>query len=678
MASRIGVDIGGTFTDFICYDEDGNKVIIDKIPTTPETPEKAVVEVIQRNLSKEQLSKVDFFLHGTTVGLNSLLERKGSKVGLLCTKGFRDILEIRRGDRDEMYNLFWQPAPPLVPRYLRLEVEERMMANGNVRTPINIDQLKKACHKLIEEEVSSVAIALINSYTNKDHEVVFEKTLREAGYKGQISLSYLVSGEYREYERTTTTVIDAFVKSRMSNYLNTLKKEMNAIGFNGGYLVTRSGSGSMTFDEAEDRPFETIMSGPVAGAEGAGELSRQLNNTNMVTADVGGTSFDTCLILEGRPQIQYEGTIVGLPVQSPWVDVRSIGAGGGSIAYLDDGGLLRSGPQSSGAVPGPACYNRGGMQPTTTDAAFYLGMLGEGKLASGLQLNKSLSEKALQSVGEKLNLDPIETAKGILKISSANMADAIREITIEQGIDPRELKLLAFGGAGPLMSNLIANELDIKEIIVPPYAGNFSAWGLLGADMLQMSARTKILKLSADSIKDCNNILEELFAELKARQKIDFATSDQIKEVALDMRWMGQEHTITLNLKDSGGKITIDENVLKEMFMDEYKKTFGSKLDTLVEIVSTRASVRVPLPRKSEGGSVLEDNISLSSSKIDCFSFNKNKNLEFDIISRSDIHNKKTGPIIIVESTAITYVDINYDVNLDGKNNLILTNREMD
>ena len=678
MASRIGVDIGGTFTDFICYDEDENKVIIDKIPTTPETPEKAVVEVIQRNLSKEQLSKVDFFLHGTTVGLNALLERKGSKVGLLCTKGFRDILEIRRGDRDEMYNLFWQPAPPLVPRYLRLEVEERMMANGNVRTPINIDQLKKACHKLIEEEVSSVAIALINSYTNKDHEVVFEKILREAGYQGQISLSYLVSGEYREYERTTTTVIDAFVKSRMSNYLNTLKKEMNAIGFNGGYLVTRSGSGSMTFDEAEDRPFETIMSGPVAGAEGAGELSRQLNNTNMVAADVGGTSFDTCLILEGRPQIQYEGTIVGLPVQSPWVDVRSIGAGGGSIAYLDDGGLLKSGPQSSGAVPGPACYNRGGTQPTTTDAAFYLGMLGEGKLASGLQLDKSLSEKALQSVGEKLNLDPLETAKGILKISSANMADAIREITIEQGIDPRELKLLAFGGAGPLMSNLIANELDIKEIIVPPYAGNFSAWGLLGADMLQMSARTKILKLSADSIKVCNNILKELFAELKARQKIDFAISDQIKEVALDMRWMGQEHTITLNLKDSGGKILIDENALKEMFMDEYEKTFGSKLDTLVEIVSTRASVRVPLPRKTEGGSVLEDSISLSSSKIDCFSFNKNKNLEFDIISRSDIHNKKTGPMIVVESTAITYVDINYDVNLDGKNNLILTNREMD
>ena len=398
MASRIGVDIGGTFTDFICYDEDGNKVIIDKIPTTPSTPEKAVIEVIKRNFSESQLNKVDFFLHGTTVGLNALLERKGSKVGLICTKGFRDILEIRRGDRDQMYNLFWQPAPPLVPRYLRLEVEERIMANGNIHKQINKEQLKEVCQKLINEKVSSIAIALINSYTNNVHEAFIEKTLRDLGFDGQISLSYKVSGEYREYERTTTTVIDAFVKSRMSNYLNTLKKELNAIGFKGGFLVTRSGSGSMTFDEAEDRPFETIMSGPVAGAEGAGELSRKLNNTNMVTADVGGTSFDTCLILNGRPQIQYEGTIVGLPVQSPWVDVRSIGAGGGSLAYLDEGGLLRSGPQSSGADPGPACYNRGGSEPTTTDAAFYLGMLGEGKLASGLELNKSLSEEALNSV----------------------------------------------------------------------------------------------------------------------------------------------------------------------------------------------------------------------------------------------------------------------------------------
>ena len=678
MASRIGVDIGGTFTDFIVYDESGNKVIIDKIPTTPQSPEKAVVEVIKRNLSRKELEKIDFFLHGTTVGLNSLLERKGSKVGLLCTKGFRDILEIRRGDRDEMYNLFWQPAPPLVPRFLRLEIEERLFANGNVHKKINTEQVKDACNKFIKEKVDSVAIAFINSYTNKDHEILASKILIESGFKGQISLSSMVSGEYREYERTTTTVIDAFVKTRMSNYLNSLKKNLNELGYKGTFLVTRSGSGSMTFDEAEDRPFETIMSGPVAGAEGAGELSRKLNNTNMVTADVGGTSFDTCLIINGRPQIQFEGKILGLPVQSPWVDVRSIGAGGGSIAYLDEGSLIRSGPQSAGAVPGPACYDKGGIQPTTTDAAFYLGMLGEGKLASGLQLNKSLAEKALNSVGSQIGMSAFDAAKGILKIGSANMADAIREITIEQGIDPRELKLLAFGGAGPLMSNLIANELDIKEIIVPPYSGNFSAWGLLGADLLQMNARTKILRLSDEAISECNDILKELFKELEQRQKIDFSTSSQIKEIALDMRWMGQEHTITLKLEDEkDGNISMDTETLKNKFMEEYQKTFGSKLDTIIEIVSTRASLRVQLPRKSESGKIDEVGIEVSNSQIECYSFTEDKKIQFDLVARSKIDSKVSGPLIIIESTAITYVDINYDVNKDSNGNLILVNREI-
>ncbi|MCH2542345.1 MAG: hydantoinase/oxoprolinase family protein [Alphaproteobacteria bacterium] len=678
MASRIGVDIGGTFTDFIVYDESGNKVIIDKIPTTPQSPEKAVVEVIKRNLSQKELEKIDFFLHGTTVGLNSLLERKGSKVGLLCTKGFRDILEIRRGDRDEMYNLFWQPPPPLVPRFLRLEIEERLFANGNVHKKINTEQVKDACNKFIKEKVDSVAIAFINSYTNKDHEILASKILIESGFKGQISLSSMVSGEYREYERTTTTVIDAFVKTRMSNYLNSLKKNLNELGYKGTFLVTRSGSGSMTFDEAEDRPFETIMSGPVAGAEGAGELSRKLNNTNMVTADVGGTSFDTCLIINGRPQIQFEGKILGLPVQSPWVDVRSIGAGGGSIAYLDEGGLIRSGPQSAGAVPGPACYDKGGIQPTTTDAAFYLGMLGEGKLASGLQLNKSLAEKALNSVGSQIGMSAFDAAKGILKIGSANMADAIREITIEQGIDPRELKLLAFGGAGPLMSNLIANELDIKEIIVPPYSGNFSAWGLLGADLLQMNARTKILRLSDEAISECNDILKELFKELEQRQKIDFSTSSQIKEIALDMRWMGQEHTITLKLEDEkDGNISMDTETLKNKFMEEYQKTFGSKLDTIIEIVSTRASLRVQLPRKSESGKIDEVGIEVSNSQIECYSFTEDKKIQFDLVARSKIDSKVSGPLIIIESTAITYVDINYDVDKDSNGNLILVNREI-
>ena len=678
MASRIGVDIGGTFTDFILYNEKDNSITIDKIPTTPEEPQKAVIEVVKRNLSSETIKDIEFFLHGTTVGLNALLERKGSKVGMLCTKGFRDVIEIRRGDRDEMYNLFWQPSEPLVPRYLRLELNERMFANGSIHTALNEEEVEKACKFFIEEEVSSIAVCLINAYANNEHEKKIEKLLRNFGFKGYISLSSVVSGEYREYERTTTTVIDSFVKARMSNYLNNLRDELKNIGFEGNFLVTRSGSGSMTFDEAEERPFETIMSGPVAGAEGAGELSRQKNNINMVTADVGGTSFDTCLILDGRPQIQFEGKIVGLPVQSPWVDVRSIGAGGGSIAYLDDGNLLRSGPRSSGAQPGPACYSRGGTEPTTTDAAFYLGMLGEGNLASGLKLNRDLAENALNSVGSKINLSAFDTAKGILKISSANMADAIREITIEQGIDPRELKLLAFGGAGPLMSNLIAKELDIKEIIIPPFSGNFSAWGLLGADLLQMTAQTKILRLNEKSINECNQILERLFKDLQERQKINFEILETIKEISLDMRWMGQEHTITLKLNNEKlGKITSSEDDIKKMFVSEYEKTFGSKLDTIIEIVSIRASLRVPLPRKTSRGLINEELSGSDQESIKCYSFDSDSIEEFKIIQRNKIEEEFSGPAIILESTAVTYVDKNYTVKKDNSDHLIITDTKI-
>ena len=678
MASRIGVDIGGTFTDFILYNEKDNSITIDKIPTTPEEPQKAVIEVVKRNLSSETIKDIEFFLHGTTVGLNALLERKGSKVGMLCTKGFRDVIEIRRGDRDEMYNLFWQPSEPLVPRYLRLELNERMFANGKIHTALNEEEVEKACKFFIEEEVSSIAVCLINAYANNEHEKKIEKLLRNFGFKGYVSLSSVVSGEYREYERTTTTVIDSFVKARMSNYLNNLRDELKNIGFEGNFLVTRSGSGSMTFDEAEERPFETIMSGPVAGAEGAGELSRQKNNINMVTADVGGTSFDTCLILDGRPQIQFEGKIVGLPVQSPWVDVRSIGAGGGSIAYLDDGNLLRSGPRSSGAQPGPACYSRGGTEPTTTDAAFYLGMLGEGNLASGLKLNRDLAENALNSVGSKINLSAFDTAKGILKISSANMADAIREITIEQGIDPRELKLLAFGGAGPLMSNLIAKELDIKEIIIPPFSGNFSAWGLLGADLLQMTAQTKILRLNEKSINECNQILERLFEDLQERQKINFEILETIKEISLDMRWMGQEHTITLKLNNEKlGKITSSEDDIKKMFVSEYEKTFGSKLDTIIEIVSIRASLRVPLPRKTSRGLINEELSGSDQESIKCYSFDSDSIEEFKIIQRNKIEEEFSGPAIILESTAVTYVDKNYIVKKDNSDHLIITDMKI-
>ncbi len=378
MATRIGVDIGGTFTDLVFYDEESGETVEGKVLTVPNAPEEGVVEAVSQHVPAEKLGRARFFLHGTTVGLNALLERRGAKVRLLTTEGFRDVLEIRRGDRAEMYNLFWKQPEPLVPRHRRLGVPERMMTTGVVYRPLEEAATLVAARQLMAEGVDSIAVCLLNAFANPAHELRIEAILRAAGFAGGISLSHRISGEFREYERTSTTVIDAFVRGRMANYLQRLDGRLREMGFAGTSLITRSGSGSMTFSEAEARPFETIMSGPVGGAHGAAELARVLNLDALITADVGGTSFDTALVLNGSPQILYEGNVDGMPVQTPWVDVRSIGSGGGSIAHVDIGGLMRVGPRSAGAVPGTAAYGRGGVEPAMTDAAAYLGMLGPG------------------------------------------------------------------------------------------------------------------------------------------------------------------------------------------------------------------------------------------------------------------------------------------------------------
>src|SRR5439155_4366491 len=351
-------------------------------------------------------------------------------------------------------------------------------------------------------------------------------------------LSHRVSGEYREYERTSTTVIDAYVRPRMTAYLARLEERLRDAGFTGALLVTRSGGGAMTFAEAERRPFETILSGPVAGAEGAAELARDLDLGDVISADVGGTSFDTCLITDGRPQVRYEGRVDGMPVQTPWIDVRSIGAGGGSIAFADVGGLLCGGPRSAGAEPGPAAYARGGTEPTVTDAALVLGMLGQGELAAGIRLDRELARGAIVPLAGEIGLPVEDVARGILTIANASMADTIREITAEQGQDPRQATLMAFGGAGPVFATLLAHELGIGRIVIPPYAGNFSAWGLLGADLTQALARTQILPLSDDGLAVARATLDDLFAQLEPR-------TGSSPEVRFDVRYVGQEHTLT-------------------------------------------------------------------------------------------------------------------------------------
>jgi len=679
MSSRLGVDVGGTFTDLIHYDEATQEIHVAKAPTTPSAPEEGILNAVGIGVTTEQLKQAELFLHGTTVGLNALLERRGAVVGLLATRGFRDVLEIRRGDRGDMYDLFWKPPAPLVPRRLRLPVTERLFADGSVHTPIVTDDVRAALEVFKAEGVTAVAVAFLHAYANGEHELAAAAALREAGFEGEISLSHQISGEYREYERTTTTVIDAFVRGRMARYLERLGEGLQSRGFDGSTLVTRSGGGSMTFEEAAERPFESIVSGPVAGAQGAAELATRLGYSQLITADVGGTSFDTCLIQDGRLPVLYQGEIVGLPVQTPWVDVRSIGAGGGSIAYVDRGGLLRVGPRSAGAVPGPACYARGGTEPTVTDAAVQLGMMGAGRLAGDLKLDREAATRALESVGAALGFSADEVARGVMRIAAANMAGAIREITVEQGIDPREAVLVPFGGAGPLFLSHLIDELELSTAVIPMYAGNFSAWGLLGADLTQTAARTRVTPLSDDGIAAANAVLSELFDQAQQRA-LGSLTAESRRETRLDMRYVGQEHTITVLLEGTSGQIDISAHELRARFEDEYEQTFALRMEEAVELVSLRAAIVTPLPRRNQAATPAAGagSVERELGTVSAYSFRAGKHVDFAVEQREAlvVGDSFSGPAILLEQTATSYIDIGLRADVHETGCVIVTREE--
>ncbi|MEM6746965.1 MAG: hydantoinase/oxoprolinase family protein [Pseudomonadota bacterium] len=678
MATRIGVDIGGTFTDLIFYDDAKGAISIAKVPTTPSSPDQGSADAVAAALDRKRIAQAEYFLHGTTVGLNALLERRGAKVGLLCTEGFRDTIEIRRGSRAEMYNLFWQPPEPLVPRHLRLPVTERMKSDGSVFTALDEDKIHEALAIFRREGVSAIAIAFLNAYANPAHEKRTAELLREAGFDGVVSCSHTVSGEYREYERTCTTVIDAFVQARMANYLDRLRGGLLDAGFQGECLITRSGGGAMNFSEATERSFETIMSGPVAGVEGASELARRYDLGDIITADVGGTSFDACVVKDGRPILLFEGEIAGFPLQTPWVDVRSIGAGGGSIAYVDQGGLLRVGPQSAGAVPGPACYKKGGVEPCLSDAFLSLGMLGNGQIANGMSLDFDLAEDAIGSVAEKLSWDTEDTACGIVRIAGAFMANTIREITIEQGRDPRDMLLMAFGGAGPVIGTVIADELDISRIMVPEYAGNFSAWGLLGADLVKSTSLTRIMPAIDESIPALNEIFASLFSDLRSTFQGQADQSGYGLEASIDMRYAGQEHVVSVAVPLAGDSVVASGQDVADLFTKEYANHYGVTLEeTPIEMVVMRATMRRALPERDAKNTAVGHH-SVLHHVVEAYSFERKQRIPFELRERSGISRTEifAGPMIITEATTTTYVDDGWVGEIHPCGGMLLTKQE--
>ena len=670
---RVGVDVGGTFTDLIVRDDRTGEVRVGKELSSPGAPEDGVLRAIAATLGAGDLAVAAAFVHGTTVGLNALLERRGATVGLLATAGFRDVLEVRRGDRDDPYDLFWSPPAPLVARRLRRPVAGRMRADGVEHTPLAAADVEAALEVFAAEEVDAVAVAFMNAYANPAHELAAERILRAGGFDGEISLSHRVSGEYREYERTCTTVVDAFVRGRMGGYLRRLDDRLRAGGFAGASFMTRSGGGAMTFAEAADRPFETIMSGPVAGVAATAALAGELGlDGDLIAADVGGTSFDTCLVADGRPPVLFQGEIVGLPLQTPWVDVRSIGAGGGSIASVDAGGLLRVGPRSAGASPGPACYGRGGTEPTVTDAALALGMLADGAIAGDVTLRRDLAEAALEPLTGHGPLAGVQdVARGILQIASAHMADAIRGITVEQGRDPRAATIVAFGGAGGIFGTLLADELGVDRVVIPVHAGNFSAWGLLGVDLAQTASRTQITRLREGALAAAQPLVAELLADLDRRPRPD---GERTVEIHVDVRYVGQEHTLTVPApQDGDGLAAGAELALHDAFADAYSRTFGHTMDEAVEIVAFRVSTTTELPKGAAPAHRPATGDGAPGER-SAWSFARAERCAFAVVDRTTLvaGDVLHGPAIVHEPTATTYLDAGFSARVHDHGHLIV------
>jgi N-methylhydantoinase A len=669
---RVGVDVGGTFTDLIVRDDVTGEVRVGKELSSPGAPEDGVLRAVDATLAAGDLGAAAAFVHGTTVGLNALLERRGATVGLLATAGFRDVLEVRRGDRDDPYDLFWSPPVPLVPRRLRHPVRGRIRADGVVHAPLETDDVRAALERFAAEGVDAVAVAFMNAYANPEHELEAERVLRDGGFAGEISLSHRVSGEYREYERTCTTVVDAFVRGRMGGYLRRLDDRLRAGGFAGASFMTRSGGGAMTFAEAADRPFETIMSGPVAGVAATAALAAELElGGDLIAADVGGTSFDTCLVADGRPPVLFQGEIVGLPLQTPWVDVRSIGAGGGSIASVDAGGLLRVGPRSAGASPGPAGYGRGGTEPTVTDGALALGMLADGAIAGDVELRRDLAEAAIAPLAGRGRLATVQdVARGILQIASAHMADAIRGITVEQGRDPRNATIVAFGGAGGIFGTLLADELGVDRLVVPVHAGNFSAWGLLGVDLAQTASRTQITPLRDGALAGARPLVAALLAELDRRPRPD---GERSVEIHVDVRYVGQEHTLTVAAPQAGDELAAGaELALHDTFADAYARTFGHTMDEAVEIVAFRVSTTTALPRGAAPRPAAP--VAGTPGERPAWSFARGEACAFAVVDRATLAagTELRGPAIVHEPTATTYLDAGFVARVHAHGHLIV------
>jgi N-methylhydantoinase A len=598
---RIGIDVGGTFTDVVAVDDDG-RVTIAKVPSTPRDPAVGVLDGVAK-LAREidldrakLLAQTERIVHGTTVATNALLERKGARVGLLTTHGHRDVLEMREGLKDDRYNLRMPPPVPLVPRQLRRGVRERLRADGRVEIPLDRRSLERAIAALRSAGVESVAVCFFHSYRDPRHERLTRATLRKALPKAYFSLSSEVLPQIKEYERVCTTVVNAYVGPILSTYLRNLERRLAEAGYQGQVLIMQSHGGVAPIEESARLAAGAVLSGPAGGVAAARYCARLVGAGDLIPFDMGGTSTDISLVAGGEATLATDRAVGEHKVALPSLDIVSIGAGGGSIAWVDAGGILQVGPQSAGADPGPACYGRGGTSATVTDANLVLGYLDPERFLGGeARLDRGGAERALESLGARLKLDRVRGAWGVHQVINTRMAEGVRLVSVRRGVDPRRFALLAFGGAAGLHITDVARRLEIARVIVPRVASVLSAWGMLATDLRYELVRSHVGDLRA--VKPAT--LRRVFADMEraARARLgDFTGGVRIQR-AMDMRYGEQvfEITVPLDGVDIDGADLLQDII--ERFHRRHEQLYTYSLrDQDVVLVNARVAAVGELP----------------------------------------------------------------------------------
>ncbi len=678
---RAATDIGGTFTDLVYVDDQGN-IGINKSSTTPQAFEEGVLNVL--NESKIDQSSIEMFIHGTTVVINTLTERKGAKVGLITTKGFRDVLEIARGNRPDLFNVQYQKPAPFVERYLRQEVTERLNYKGEVVTPLDMNEVDAIVDRFKAEKVEAIAISFLHSYENSDHEEKVAERIRELWPQVSLSLSSEITKEFREYERTNTAVLNAYVKPLATTYINSLDSSLDQQATIEQKYAMKSNGGTSSFEHAKEEPIQLIESGPVAGVYGSAYLGNLLDEENIIAFDIGGTTAKCSLIEEGAVHVSTDYHIeqteryAGYPVKVPVVDIVEIGNGGGSIAWLDQAGALKVGPQSAGAYPGPVAYNQGGKQPTTTDAQLLAGRLTAENFDYDVDM-EAVEQAIKEQVAEPFGTSPEEGAMGIIQIANSNMMNALKLISTRKGHNPEDFSMVAFGGGGSMHAPTLARELGMKKVIIPQASPVFAAWGMLMTDLRNDYIQTYLRFFNAIDFSETNQEWERMEQVARDAFREDQLSEDRISfQRFLDMRYAGQEHAVKVPVPsgewDEGIRTKVIEN-----FHALHEKTYTFRLEeTPTEIVALHlvalGHVDKPELRPIDVATTLEEAF---KEKRPVYFANQGW-VDTNVYEREQlpINEVIQGPTLIEEKAAVTVVEEGQNVHRDEYGNLIVITEE--